>query len=149
MYSGSRTTSALTVEAVDEIKRKVYDTISQTKPDLEVHIEEITEGLDSLVVKASAVSYDQHTQPDEDSGLQVLERQEGALEEDRLALEAEKKAIEQSQQACIIARKWLAEAASQLDSRSIHVNFSGANNSGFQLGQNTSVIGNLRWGAQP
>jgi hypothetical protein len=139
----------LTAEAVDEIKRKVYDTISQTEPDLEVHIEEITEGLDSLAVRVSAISYDQHTQLDGDSSLQVLKRQERALEEDRLALEVEKKAIEQSQQTCIIARKWLAEAASQLDSRPIHVNFSGANNSGFQLGQNTGVISNLRWGAQP
>jgi hypothetical protein len=139
----------LTAEAVDEIKRKVSDTISQTEPDLEVHIEEITEGLDSLAVKASAISHDQHTQSDGDSSLQVLKRQERVLEEDRLALEAEKKAIEQSQQACTIARKWLAEAASQLDSRSIHVNFSGANNSGFQLGQNMGVISNLRWGAQP
>lgn len=138
----------MTAEAVDEIKTKVYDTISQTEPDLEVHIEEITEGLDSLAVKAS-VSYDQHTQPDEDSSLQILERQERALEEDRLALEVEKKAIEQSQQACIKARKWLAETAPQLDSRPTHVKFSGANNSGFQLGQNTGVISNLRWGAQP
>ncbi|KAI4087782.1 MAG: hypothetical protein L6R37_008283 [Teloschistes peruensis] len=138
------TTSTLTAEVVDEIKRKVYDTVSQTEPDLEVHIEEITEGLDNLAVKASAISHDQHTLPDGDSSLQVLARQERALEEDRLALEAEKKAIEQSQQACIIARKWLAEAAPQLDSRSIHVNFSGANNSGFQVGQNTGVISNSR-----
>lgn len=138
----------MTVEVIDEIKNKVYDTISQTEPDLEVHIEEITEGLNSLAVKASVTSHDQHTQPGGDSSLQVLETQVRALEEDRLALEAEKKAIEQSQQVCTIARKWLAEAAPQLDSRSVHVNFSGANNSGFQLGQNTGVISNLRWGAQ-
>ena len=138
----------MTAEALDEIKRKLNDKISQTEPDLEVHIEEITEGLDSLAVKASAISHDQHTQPDRDSSLQVLERQKRVLEEDRLALEAEKKAIEQSQQACTTARKWLAEATPQLDSRSIHVNFSGANNSGFQLGQNTGVISNLKWGGQ-
>jgi len=78
-----------------------------------------------------------------------LERQERAHEEDRLALEAEKKAIEQSQQACTTARKWLAEATPQLDSRSIHIELSGANNLGLQVGQNTGVISNSRWGAQP
>ena len=113
-----------------------------------MHIEEITEGLDSLAVKVSAIAHDQHTQPDGDSSLQVLERQKRVLEEDRLALEAEKKAIEQSQQACTTARKWLAEATPQLDSGSIHVNFSGANNSGFQLGQNTGFISSLKWGGQ-
>ena len=138
----------MTAEAVDEIKRKVYDTISQVEPDLEVHIEEITGGLNSLAVKASAISYNQHNQPGGDSNLQVSERQRRALEEDRLALEAEKKALEQSQEACITARKWLAEAAPQLDSQSIHVSFSGANNSGFQLGQNTGVISNFKWGGQ-
>ena len=130
------------------MKRKLNDKISQTEPDLEVHIEEINEGLDSLAVKASAISHDEHTQPDGDSSLQDLERQKRVLE-DRLALEAEKKAIEQSQQACTTARKWLAEAIPQLDSGSVHVNFSGANNSGFQLGQNTGFISNLKWGAQP
>ena len=131
------------------MKRKLNDKISQTEPDLEVHIEEITECLDGLAVKASAMPHDQHTQPDGDSTLQGLERQKRVLEEDRLALEAEKKAIEQSQQACTTARKWLAEATPRLDSRSIHVNFSGANNSGFQLGQNTGSISNLQWGPQP
>ena len=70
------------------------------------------------------------------------------LEEDRLALEAEKKALEQSQEACIRAREWLVEAAPQLDSQSILISFSGANNSGFQLGQNTGVISSLKWGGQ-
>ncbi|KAL2036414.1 hypothetical protein N7G274_010869 [Stereocaulon virgatum] len=115
--------TALTAEAVDEMKREIYNTSNQTEPDLEVHIEEVTEGLDSLAIKASSISHDQHTQYDGNSSLQVLERQKSVFEEDRLALEAEKKAIEQSQQAC-------------------------ANNSGFQLGQNTGVISNLQWGAQ-
>jgi len=48
----------LTAEAVDGIKRKIYDTISQTEPDLEVHIEEITEALNRLAVKASVISHD-------------------------------------------------------------------------------------------
>ena len=78
----------MTAEAVDEIKRKVYDTINQVEPDLEVHIEEITGGLNSLAIKASAISYNQHDQPGGDSNLQVSERQRRALEEDRLALEA-------------------------------------------------------------
>lgn len=139
----------MTAKAVDEIKRKLDDEISQTEPDLEVHVEEITEGLDGLTVKASNLSHNQHTQPDGDSSLQVLERQKRILEEDRLALEAEKRAIEQSQQACTTARKWLAESSPQLDSGSVRINFSGANNSGFQIGQNTGVISNLKWGAQP
>lgn len=147
IYSSSRTTSALTAEAVDKVKQKLNDRTSQTEPDLEVHIKEITKGLDSLAVKASAISYDQHTQPDGDNSLQVLERQKRVLEADRLALEAEKKAIEQSQQACKTARKWLAEATPQLDSQSIHVSFLGANK-GFQLGQNTGVISNLKCGGQ-
>ncbi|KAL2037793.1 hypothetical protein N7G274_009518 [Stereocaulon virgatum] len=140
--------TALAAEAVDEMKRDIYNTINQTEPDLEVHIEEVTEGLDSLAIKASSISHDRHTQSDGDNSLQVLERQKSVFEEDRLALEAEKKAIEQSQQACKTARQWLAEAALQLGSGSVHVNFSGANNSGFQLGQNTGVISNLQWGAQ-
>lgn len=86
----------MTAEAVDGIKRKIYDTISQTEPDLEVYIEEITEALNRLAVKASVISHNQHTQPGGDSSLQILERQERVYEEDRLALEAEKKAIEQS-----------------------------------------------------
>jgi len=61
-----------------------------------MHIEEITKGLDNLVVKAFAISYDQHIQLDGDSNLQILERQERALEKDRLTLEVEKKTIEQS-----------------------------------------------------
>lgn len=139
----------MTAEGVNEIKRKLDDEISQTEPDLEVHIEEITEGLDSLTVKASDLSHNQHTQPDGDSSLQVLERQKRVVEEDRLALEAEKRAIEQSQQACTTARKWLAESTPQLDSGSVRISFSGANSSGFQLGQNSGVISNLKWGAQP
>ena len=133
---------------MDEIKTEIHDTISQVEPDLEVHIVEITEGLNSLAVKASAISHNQHNQAGGDSSLQVSERQRRALEEDRLALEAEKKAFEQSQKACIIATEWLAEATPQLDSQSIHVSFSGANNSGFQMGQNTGVISNLKWGGQ-
>ncbi|KAL2039801.1 hypothetical protein N7G274_007660 [Stereocaulon virgatum] len=78
------------------MKRDIYNTINQTEPDLEVHIEEVIEGLDSLAIKASSISHDQHTQSDGDSSLQVLERQKSVFEEDRLALEAEKKAIEQS-----------------------------------------------------
>lgn len=138
----------MTANAVDEIKKKVYDTIDQVEPDLEVLIEEITGGLNNLAVKASAISHDQHDEPGGDSNLQISEGQRRALEEDRLALEAEKKALEQSQEACTIAKKWLVEAAPQIDSQSIHVSFSGANNSGFQLGQNTGVISNLKWGGQ-
>lgn len=138
----------MTADAVDEIKKKVYDTISQVEPDLEVHIEEIIGTLNSLAIKASAISYDQHDQTGEGSNLQISERQRRAFEDERLALEAEKKALEQSQEACTTANKWLTEAAPQLDSQSIHVSFSGANNSGFQLGQNTGVISNLKWGGQ-
>ncbi|KAL9101255.1 MAG: hypothetical protein Q9163_003469 [Psora crenata] len=143
------TTSTLTVEAVDEIKRKLNDKIGQTEPDLEVHIEEITEGLHSLAIKASDISHDQQSQPDGDSSLQVLERQKRVLEEDRLALEAEKKAIEKSQQVCKTATQWLAETTPQVDPQSIHISFSGANNSGFQLGQNMGIVSNLKWGGQP
>lgn len=139
----------MTAEAVDDMKTQIYDTISQVEPDLEVHIEDISEGLSSLAVKASAISHNQYNQAGEDSSLQVSEIQRRALEEERLALEAEKKAFEQSQKACIKATEWLAEATPQLDPQSIHVSFSGANNSGFQLGQNTGFISNLKWGAQP
>jgi hypothetical protein len=45
-WTGFRTNSALAVEASEEIKRAIYDAVSQTQPDLEVHIEEITEGLE-------------------------------------------------------------------------------------------------------
>ena len=133
---------------MDKIKTEIHDTISQVEPDLEVHIEEITEGLNSLAVKASAISHNQHSQAGGDSSLRLSERQRRELEEDRLALEAEKKAFEQSQKTCITATEWLAEATPQLDSQSIHVSFSGANNSGFQMGQNTGVISNLKWGGQ-
>lgn len=95
----------MTAEAVNEIKSKLNDRISQTEPDLEMHIEEIIEDLESLADKASAISHDQQTRPDRDSSLQVLERQKQLLEEDRQALEAEKKAIEQSQQTCTTARQ--------------------------------------------
>lgn len=148
MCLGSRANTALTAEAVNEIKTEIHDISSQVEPGLEAHIEEISEGLNSLTVKASAISHNQHNQAGGDSSLQISERQRRALEEDRLALEAEKKAFEQSQKACITAREWLAEAAPQFDSQSIHVSFSGANNSGFHLGQNTGVISNLKWGGQ-
>ena len=137
----------MTAEAVDEVKRKLDDTINQTEPDLEVQMHEITEELDSLAVEDSALSPDQH--PDSSSSLQDLERQKRTIGEDRLALEAEKKAIEQSQQACEIARKWLETATPQLDSGFVHINFSSANNSGFQVNQNTGFISNLKWGRQP
>lgn len=141
MCLGSRANTALTAEAVNEMKTEIHDISSQVEPDLEAHIEEISEGLNSLTVKASAISHNQHNQAGGDSSLQISERQRRALEEGRLALEAEKKA-------CITAREWLAEAAPQFDSQSIHVSFSGANNSGFHLGQNTGVISNLKWGGQ-
>lgn len=147
IYSESRTTSNLTAEAVGEVKSKLYDTINQTEPDLEVQMDEITEDLDSLAVKDSPISQDQH--PDGLSSLQDLERQKRVLGEDRLALEAEKKAIEQSHQACETARKWLEAATPQLDSGSVHIDFSGANNKGFQLGQNTGFISNFKFGPQP
>lgn len=139
----------MTTEAVNEIKGKLNDAIRQAEPDLEVHMEEVTEGLNSLAVQASAIPYDQHNKSSGDSNLQVSERQRRAIEEDQLALEAEKTAIKQSQHACEAARKWLAEATSQLDFGSVQVTFSGANNSGFQVGQNTGFISNLKWGAQP
>lgn len=138
----------MTAEAVDKIKTGIHDIISQVEPDLEVYIEEITEGLNSLAVKASAISHNQYSQAGGDSSLRVSERQRRELEEDRLALEAEKKAFEQSQKTCIIAIEWLVEATPELDSQSIHVSFSGANNSGFQMGQNTGVISNLKWDGQ-
>lgn len=130
------------------MKKKVYDTLSQVEPDLEAHIEEMTGSLNSLAIKASTIYCNEHNQTGGGSNLQISERERRALQDERLALEAEKKALEQSQEACITARKWLIEAAPQLDSQSIHVSFSGANNSGFQLGQNTGVISNLKWGGQ-
>ena len=134
-------------KAVDEVKRKLDDTINQTEPDLEVQMDEITEELESLAVESSAFSYGQH--PDSSSGLQDLERHRSVIEKDRLALEAEKKATEQSQQACEIARKWLEIATPQFESGPIQIKFSSANNSGFQVNQNTGFISNLKWGPQP
>ena len=64
-------------------------------------------------------------------------------------MEAEKKAMEQSQLICTTASQRLEGALSQLRPQSIHVVFSGANNSGFQIGQNSGVISNLKWGAKP
>jgi hypothetical protein len=149
-WTGFRTNSALTVDAVEEIKATIQDSVNQTQPDLEVQIEEITEGLNSLAIEVTALSNSQHAaQPNGDSSLQVLGRKERRLAEDRLALEAEKKAMEQSQLICKTASERLEGAPSQLDPQSIHVIFSGANNSGFQLGQNTGVISNLEWGAKP
>lgn len=140
-----RTNSALTIEAVNEIKTTIHDLVSQTQPDLEVHVEEITESLNSLAFETSALSGLQYRRPDEHNSLQKLERTESSIEEDRLALEAEKKAMEQSQQVCETAFQQLEGASSQLHSQ-VNVTFSGANNSGLQLGQNMGVVSNLRWG---
>lgn len=112
----------MTANAVNEIKATIYDTISQTLPDLKVLIEEITKSLDGLAVEA--------------------------LKEDRLALEAEKKALEQSQQVCTTAKQQIEGATPQLDSP-FNVTFLGASNSGLQLGQNTGVISNISWGVKP
>jgi hypothetical protein len=128
-----RANSALTVEAVKEIKRSILDGASQTQPDLEVHIEEITEGLEALAVKTSA-SVNAHPRE---------------LEEERSSLEAEKQAMEQSQLICATAAERVENAPSQTDRPSVHVVFSGAYNSGLQLGQNTGVISNLKWGSKP
>jgi hypothetical protein len=99
-YTGFRTNTALTVDAIEAIKSKIRDTVVQTQPDLEVHIKEITEGLDSLAIEAYASANSQHAQPDGNSGLEISNIREKILEENRLALEAEKKAIEQSQRIC-------------------------------------------------
>ena len=139
----------MTVDAVEEIKAKIQDTVNQTQPDLEVQIEDITEQLDGLAVETSALANHQHTEPNGNSGPQVSMIKERTLEEDRLALEAEKKAMEQSQLICSAASQQLEGAPSQLHPQSIHVVFSGANNSGFQIGQNSGVISNLKWGAKP
>ena len=145
----SRTNSALAVEAADEIKRAIQDAVSQTQPDLEVHIEEITEGLETLAVEASASNNSRHAQPDGTGRLQVLENKERTLEEDRLALEAERKAMKQSQLICTTASQRVEGEPAQLQPQSVHVVFSGANNSGFQIGQNMGSISNLKFGARP
>jgi hypothetical protein len=99
-----------------------------------VHLEEITEGLDSLAVETSALTNSQHAQPSRNGSLQVLERKERILKKDRLALEAERRAMEQSQLICTTASRRLEGAPLQLNPQSVHVVFSGADNSGFQLG---------------
>jgi SesB domain on fungal death-pathway protein len=140
--------SALTAEAVDEMKATIHDAISRTQPDLEVQIEEINYSLDSLTFESPSLSNCLHDQTGESISTQLLEDREKALEEDnRLALEAEKKAMEQSQKVCTIAEQRIGGARPQLESRSVNVTFSGANNSGFQVGQNIGNISNLRWGA--
>ena len=146
---GFRTSSALTVEAVDEMKAMIYDAIGKTQPDLEVQIEEINDSLERLAIERSALSNAQQNQTGGSTSTQTLEEREKAVEEDRLALEAEKEAMEHSQQVCAAAGKRIEGARPQLGSQSISVTFSGSNNSGFQLGQNVGTISNLRWGSTP
>lgn len=129
------------------MKAMIRDAISRTQPDLEVQIEEINDNLESLTIENSALSTGLHNQTGGSTSTLTLEDREKALEEDRLALEAEKKAMEQSQTLCMTAEQQIGGARPQLESRPVNVTFSGANNSGLQLGQNTGTISNLRWGA--
>jgi hypothetical protein len=137
----------LTADGVDEIKAMIHDAIGRTQPDLEVQIEEINDKLESLAIESSALSKGLHNQTGVSTSTQTLDDREKVLKEDRLALEAEKKAMEQSHNVCTTAEQRIGGARPQLESQSVVVTFSGAHNSGLQLGQNTGTISNLRWGA--
>ena len=129
---------------MEEIKRSILDVARQTEPDLEVHIEEITEGLEGLAVDASALVNNQHAQPSGDDSPQLSTRREKTLEEERLALKAKKQGPAQSQPICTTATQRIETAPSQAVRQSFHIVFSGGNNSGLRLGQNIGVISNLK-----
>lgn len=131
---------------MDQTKTEILNTISQTLPDLEAHIEEITKSLESLAIEVSALSNSQHISPGEDDTLQISGRRESSWEKDRLALEAEKKAMERSQQICAAAGKEMEDTFPKLKSPSFYATISGANYSGLQIGQST---GTINWGARP
>jgi hypothetical protein len=131
---------------VDAAKTAILGTISQTLPVLEAHIVDITDSLESLDIEVSALSNSQHISPGGYDSLQTSGRRESALEVDRLALEAEKKAMEQSQQICATAEQEMKGTFPTLKSQSVQGTFSGPNFSGFQIVQNTATI---NWGARP